>query len=487
MTNRTLVALLTAAAVGATQVARLLVSFMLIPLILRTTGVEGFSIWQLCNRILVLIQPFDGRASEVLKWWVACHSPQSHQRMGGAFVSAVFANLVLSIPFMTLAIGIAVWLYFPESLLVNQGLSRAQLVGILLAQGVLTGLLAIPISALRGANQGYRRAGVTLMIILLGGGGVWLVLFAGFGVFGVLVTQLIVVGFSLMVTVWICRRYVSWFRLRRLHRVLLWRVSSKAKWFVGSAFVTMLVAHLDVLLVGFLESPQGFSAYMVNYYLPSMVTLLIGVAISSAMPGIGQLHHDKVSSGKLLTEIVSYINMGWALFSVLLYFLADDFVSFWVGQELLVDTQLLFLIVALMYFQNRYNLFSLFIDLSLEPRQKIAAGMVNILVTVPCGVVAFQFWGLVGCLFVIVISRALYGWYIERLVFAERGFVAMDCLWRRYGVMILLALMLGFLLGFEVLKAWEALLVLLMAGSYLVTSFFQVKQKLGRRIRLVID
>jgi hypothetical protein len=148
--------------------ARLLVGFMINPLLLAGVGNFGYGAWQVLVRLIGHIAPASGRPTQALKWTLASQQDSTDDEEKRRHVGSAIAVWFLFLPLLLtlgglLAWFVPSWLKAPVALVWSVRLAAVLLV----ADLIMSSLVEVPRSVLGGENLGYKRNDANLIDLTL--------------------------------------------------------------------------------------------------------------------------------------------------------------------------------------------------------------------------------------------------------------------------------------------------------------------------------
>src|SRR5574341_162097 len=129
--------------------ARLVVGFLINPLLVNGLGAYGYGAWQVLGRLLSYIEPASGRPTQALKWTIANQQASANYEEKRRHVGSAVAVWFLFLPILILCGGVLGW--FAPSWLkapVEFSASIRLAAGLLIADLILTILVGVPRSVL---------------------------------------------------------------------------------------------------------------------------------------------------------------------------------------------------------------------------------------------------------------------------------------------------------------------------------------------------
>jgi O-antigen/teichoic acid export membrane protein len=365
--------------------ARLIVGFIITPLLVAGLGSYFYGTWQILNRLVGYISPTSGRPSQALKWTLAGHQSSVDYDQKRRYVGSAVAVWVLFLPVMTVLGGMLAWFvpYWAKTQIEYFWHVRIA-AGILVANLIMASLATVPQSVMSGENLGYKRMGLSAGLVFVGGGLTWMALYLGAGIVGVaaaaFLTTLLTGAFFLL----IMRHYVPWFGLVMPSFGEIRQFLGLSGWFLGWNIIMKLMLASDVVILGFLASPEIVTTYSLTKYVPETLISIVAMITFGIAPGLGGI----VGSGNL--EKAASIRgelmaLTWLIVTALgctILVWNRTFVELWVGAEHYSGSTNAFLIVLIVtqfvLIRNDAN----FIDLTLWLRSKVVLGALSAMVSI---------------------------------------------------------------------------------------------------------
>src|SRR5438094_2867626 len=212
-------------------------------------------------------------------------SAAQRRALGGALVV-----WLICLPLAVAAAAVVAW-YAPAITGASPGLRTTIRIAaaLVLAGGVLGGLLSIPDAALHGMNLGYKRMELQAGLNLVGGALTAAAVYGGLGLAGVAGAQVALAAVSALCFWWLARTYVAWFGVSRPARAETRSLARLAAWLAGGDLIAKLLLGSDVLILGTLLSPAAVTTYVLTAYAPRAAVAVHGSAVGAAMPGLAGL------------------------------------------------------------------------------------------------------------------------------------------------------------------------------------------------------
>ena len=296
--------------------------------------------------------------------------------------------------------------------------------GLLVADLALSGLFAMPRSILEGQNLGYKRMGLSALLVLLGGGFTWLALYWGTGIVGLAVATMATTLLTGILFLQVMRTYTPWFGIARPSFEATRRFLGLSWWFLAWHMVMRLMTASDVVVLGMLGSPELVTTYSLTRYAPETLISVVAMVALGIMPGLGGIigSRNLERAARVRTEIMSFT---WLVITVLgstVLLWNRAFLGLWVGERHYAGAipALLIVIVAAQFalLRNDANI----IDLTLDLRRKVLIGALSIVLSLVIAGILIKYFqlGIVGlCLGLIASCSVLslaYPLWVGRLL-----------------------------------------------------------------------
>ncbi len=358
--------------------ARLIVGFLLTPVMVSGLGSYAFGMWQIAMRSVGYLSPAGGRPTEALKWSLAHGQSTVDDEQRRTYVGSALVVSVLFLP-LVLCLGailvwfIPIWFKAPPAYVWPIRLA----VGFLVLNMAITSFASIPQSVLQGENLAYKRIGVSVLLVFGSGGLTLLALYLGTGIAGVAAVAFAYTVLSGTFYFVVARRYAPWFGVRfppfRETRAFL----GLSFWFMIWNLVMTLMVSSDVIILGLFDSVQQAGNYTLTKYAPETVITIVAMIVFGVTPGLGGIigSGDKRRAARIRGEIMS---MTWLLVTALcttVLLWNRTFIGLWVGDQHYLGTLATLLIVLVVtqfvLIRNDANI----IDLTLDLPIKVSLGL----------------------------------------------------------------------------------------------------------------
>lgn len=375
--------------------ARLLVGFMVQPILVAGLGDYFYGMWQVLNKLVGYISPASGRPAFALKWTLANQRTTADAGEKRRFVGSSIIVWVLFAPLLMALGGLLAWfapfwLHTPDTHVWVVRLTTALLAVNLIAAS----LTAIPQSVLEGENLGYKRMGLSAGLVVLGGVLMWLAVAVGAGLAGVAAAALTSTFLTGLLFLQVARSYVPWFGASRPPLRTAFQFLGLSGWFLLWNLIMNLMLASDVILLGMLQSLEAVTVYALTKYAPETLISVVAIVAIGVAPGLGGI----IGSGNLAKaaevrgEIMTITALAIASMGSTILLWNRTFITLWVGPQYYAGPlpALLMVIVVSQFVLIRND--SNVIDLTLQLRHKVMLGGLSVLLSLSLAAAMLQFF-----------------------------------------------------------------------------------------------
>lgn len=393
--------------------ARLVTGFLVTPFLVSGLGDTLYGVWRTLGNLTGYVSAASGRPSQALKWTTASLQSSTDYEKKRRNVGSALVVWLLFFPILTTLSGVVVWFApllikdLPDGL---YGVVRLA-AGLLMAEMILTTLTVLPQSVLEGENLGYKRMGLSALLVFVGGGLTVLALYLDTGLIGVAVAELTTALITGLFFLFVVHSYVPWFGLARPTRQMVREFFGLSGWFLIWRLVMQLMTASDLIILGMFASMGLVTTYSLTKYAPETLINLVAILVFAGTPGLGGI----IGSGDLkkaarvrgemmlLTWLVSII-IGT---TILLWNRA--FIQLWVGPQRYAgpgpNLLILVLIFQFIMIRNDANI----IDLTLKLSRKVILGLVSALLSTVIAAILVGLFktGITGLVLGLIIGRSI--------------------------------------------------------------------------------
>lgn len=410
--GRTRKAYLNALASSVDYGAQVLVAFFTIPWLVGGLGDYAYGMWQVLNRLVGYISPASGRPNLALKWTIANQQGSADYALKRSHVGSAIAAWMLFLPIMGVAGGVLAWfaphwLGTPPALFLQARVTT----GVLVANLAMTSVAAIPRSVLQGENLGYKRLGLSAVLVFVGGGLTLLALHLRTGLVGVAGAALVGTLLYGLLYLFAVRAYAPWFGVARPSWQAIRSYLGLSWWYLAWDLVLSLMTASDVIVLGLLNSVESVTAYTLTKYAPEMMISLVAIVVFGIVPGLGGIigSGEIKKAAQVRSEIMSLTWLVAAAIgsSVLLW--NRTFIGLWVGADRFAGSipSLLVVVGVTQFVLIRTD--ATIIDLTLRPQHKVYIGGLSVALALAAAAVLVGYFrlGIVGLTLGLIAGRSI--------------------------------------------------------------------------------
>jgi len=363
----------------------LVVGFLITPLMVAVLGDYLFGMWQILNRLIGYINPVSGRPGFALKATLANQQAATDYDQKRRYVGSTRVIWVLFLPILISVGGIVSWFVpFWVHAPISSVWTVRVVAGLLVMNLIVSTLSSIPQVTLEGENLGYKRMGMSVVLVIAGGVFTWLALYLKTGIIGVavaVVTSTLATGLFYF---WVVRTNTPWFGAARPQVVDTRQMLGLSWWFMGWNLVTSLLLASDVVVLGLLDSVVSVTDYSLTKYVPETLIGIIVIIIFGIMPGLGSIigTGDYQKAIRLRDEINSFIWLVATTLGASILIWNRVFIGLWVGADHYSGSipNLLVVVAAIQLALIRSD--GNIIDLTLRLSQKVLLGFLSVIVSI---------------------------------------------------------------------------------------------------------
>jgi O-antigen/teichoic acid export membrane protein len=360
--------------------SRLVVGFVLTPFLVRGLGDTGYGIWQVLDRFMTYLSPATGRAGQALKWTIARHQSSTDHEEKRRQVGSALMVWLLFLPLL-LVTGSALawvaprWLNVPPSVAWDVRIATFLLV----ANSLVFSLGDIPRSVLQGENLGYKRMGLSTVLVFVGAGLMALALYLRAGIVGVVLADLTHTLLTGLLLFQVAHANIRWFGIARPAPGAVRGFLGLSGWFLAWNLVMRLTRATDVVVLGMFGSAAMVTTYTLTRYAPETVVFLVATVAQGITPGLGGIigSGDKPRAVRLRGEIMMFTWLFVAAFGSTILLWNRSLVQVWVDPRhylgAVPNLLLMAMVAQFVLIRNDANI----IDLTLDLRLKVLIGFIS--------------------------------------------------------------------------------------------------------------
>ncbi|MCE7984807.1 MAG: hypothetical protein DYG89_26850 [Caldilinea sp. CFX5] len=392
--------------------ARLLLGFVLTPLLVAGMGDYVYGIWKVLSSLTGYLTAASGRPTQTLKFTLATlQGSDDFQEKRRQVGSAVLVWLLFC-PLLLLLGALLVWLLpgwlhiTPEYIWVTRVATA-----LLVLQMTLLTLADLPHAVMEGENIGYKRMGMSALLVLVGGLFTAGAIVLDTGIVGVALASVLTTLLTGLFFLKVTQAYVPWFGVAKPARQALQRFVGLSWWFLLWRLVMQFMLASDSALLGIFAAVQLVTSYSLMKYMPETLVNLVAIVAFGIAPGLGGIigAGDLAKAGKVRGEIQLFTWFTATVIGSLTLLWNDDFLRLWVGAGYhagaLENLLLMVMMLQLVVIRNDGN----FIDVMLKPKQKVLLGLVAVGLSTGAAIFLMRYLAspIVGLCLGIILGRLL--------------------------------------------------------------------------------
>jgi len=291
--------------------ATLIVGFIIMPLMVAGLGNYLFGMWQVLVRMIGYLTPASGRPGFALKTTLANQQASIDYEQKRRYVGSTLVIWLLFLPFLIGIGGIVSWFapYWVHAPIAYVWVVRVA-AGLLVFNLVIDALASVPQVTLQGENLGYKRMGMSVVLVFTGGGFTWLALQLKTGIVGVAAAVFASTITTGLFYLWAVRNNVPWFGAEKPYPAETRQMLGLSSWFMGWNLIMNLMTASDVVVLGLLNSVESVTSYTLTKYAPETVVGLVATIVFGITPGLGgmietgdQPRPGEAAKGRIVEEI----------------------------------------------------------------------------------------------------------------------------------------------------------------------------------------
>jgi O-antigen/teichoic acid export membrane protein len=296
--------------------------------------------------------------------------------------------------------------------------------GILVLDAVLFSLLYLPQSVLQGENLGYKRLGLSVLLVFVSKALLVVAVYLGFGIGGLAVATAVATVLWGVTYIFIVRSRVEWFGIARPSFAEVGRFVRLSWWFLLWNLVMTIMLASDVVVLGVVGSPALVTTYTLARYLPQAITVAVATVIVAIMPGLGGLigAGELTRAVRIRTETMSLIWLFTIVAGASVLLWEESFLRLWVGAKYYPGAAAILMVMLMVLQFALIRTDANIIDLTLNLRRKVLLGTLSAVLSVG---LAWLFlgpldMGIIGLVLGFIAGRTIqsvgYPWMIGKLL-----------------------------------------------------------------------
>ncbi|PYV85619.1 MAG: hypothetical protein DMG05_22325 [Acidobacteria bacterium] len=379
--------------------AKIAVGLLVTPILVGGLGRSLFGVWEMLSRLVGYMSATDGRPTQALRLVVANQQSLPDLALKRRSVGSAMVVWLLFLPVLAGVGTILVW-FSPTITKVSPDLQQVVRLtcALLVLNFLLSGLVELPESILRGMNLGYRRMGLQAGLSVVAGLLTVGAICRGLGLIGVAAAQIALAGVTAVFFWLVAKKCVPWFGVMRPTKTEIWSLLGMSTWYSAGDLITKLLLASDVIILGMVASPSTVTTYVLTGYAARTVLGIMTITLAAVTPGlggvIGQKQYQKAF--RLRREMIM---MSWCLVTAIgstILLWNRSFLYLWVGREHYAGFWANLLIVAIMVQTVFIRSDSYVIDATLRLRDRVLVTAIAAVVSIVLSVLLIPRLGIVG-------------------------------------------------------------------------------------------
>jgi O-antigen/teichoic acid export membrane protein len=378
---------------GLDYLAGIVVQFVINPILVQGLGSYLYGAWRVLYSLNGYLWSAGGRSAQALTWVIAHGQRSMSEDEKRRYVASAIVVWFIFLPFLLLVGGLVSWfapilLKTPDVYVWDVRVAAA----LLTADAIALALLSIPRSVLQGENLGYKRMGLSAVLIVASGGFFWLAIWLDTGIVGVAAANAAGTVVTGLLFWQVTRTNVMWFGVARPTRKDIRWFLGLSGWFSAWKFVSELMTAGDVIVLGVFGSAQLVTTYTLTRFVSQALVPLIGVLFEGSSPGLGSIlgGGNLVRSRRLRDELMAFSWIVCTALGAALLVWNRSFVGLWVGSRFYAGPTAMLLIVVMVtqfvFIANDARI----IDLTLKMRAKVLTGALSATLSVVFAAIAMR-------------------------------------------------------------------------------------------------
>ncbi|MBI5001482.1 MAG: oligosaccharide flippase family protein [Euryarchaeota archaeon] len=315
-----------------------IIGFLMFPFIVGYVGVEDYGLYLLVGAFVGYFGLLDFGVSGALVKYVAEYNAKNEKETINKVINSTFVFYTI-IGVVICAFVLLLGTYYVDFFKIESGdLWKARLIAYLMAIGALT---SWPMRSFSTSLDGLQRYDLSAIInfITVNINAIVTVtlLLRGFGIVEIIFSGIVIGALSQIIIVLIMKKLLPYVELKKSY--IEFSTLKKVFTFSSVLFISQLIGILmfgfDRLLLGIFVSVAAITYYAVARKLFDIVATVTYIPQSALLPAATELEalNKKESSTKLLIKTSKYYSAVCLSTTVLIFFLAEPIILFWMGSE----------------------------------------------------------------------------------------------------------------------------------------------------------
>ncbi len=397
---------------GLTYIVKLVVQFIITPLMVAGLGTFVYGLWQVINRTIGYISPASGRPTEALQWVIARDQSSKDLEYKRQYLASALIVWAIFLPLMVVCGSVIAWFipaWFDVPL---EYISMVRITALILIAGMVMQVISeLPQSILRGENLGYKRMGLTIFLTLIGGLGTWAALALNTGLIGIAAMSVFTTVLNACLYLILARKYIPWFGVSRPPRSQVKEFLGLSGWFMAWNLVWTSMFATDVVLLGLFTSVELVTVYTLTKYVPEILINITQFLVAGVGPGLGGIigRGEMKRAADLRGEMLAISWLVGTAVGVTVVIWNNAFLNLWVGADKFAGSLASLLIVVAVFqfimIQNDAGV----IDVTLRMSKKVILGIISIFITIASAILFIKILHLdiIGITLALILGRLI--------------------------------------------------------------------------------
>jgi O-antigen/teichoic acid export membrane protein len=255
---------------------------------------------------------------------------------------------------------------------------------ILVVDAILFSLLYLPQAVLQGENLGYKRLGLSVVLVFVSKSLLVVAVLIGTGIPGLAVAAAIATVLWGLTYVWIVRSRVPWFGIARPSFSEVRSFIRLSGWFLVWNLVMTIMLGSDVVVLGVVQGTASVAVYVLAKFLPQAIILAVATTIVAIMPGLGGLigAGDLSRAARVRRETLSLIWLFTVAAGTTVLLWEASFLGLWSEEARYPGSGAMLMIMLMVLQFSLIRTDANIIDLTLNLRRKVLLGAVAAAISV---------------------------------------------------------------------------------------------------------
>lgn len=389
---------------------KIIVLSIVTPILVAGLGRSLFGVWQMLSRLVTYMQAADGRPTQALKWVIAHDQAIDDDEMKRRHVGSALGVWIVFLPVIVLVGGVLVWVAPIVTKVPAEMYWIVRLaIALLVLEFLVTNLVALPESVLRGMNMGYKRMGLQASLEIVGGVLTVGAFYVGAGLVGLAGAQVILGALAGAFYWMVVKKYVPWFGIAKPRRAEVRSFLKLSIWWFAWTSINRLLMASDFIVLGIVATTSAVTTYSLTGYAALTLLQITSMLLGAVTPGLGGViglkQYDKAA--KLRGEMM---RLSWLVLTAMgatILLWNRSFINLWVGPEhyagAWANLLIVLLMVQLIFIRND----AFVIDLTLQMREKVVVGAIASVLSIALSALLIPRWGIVGLCLGMIAGRLL--------------------------------------------------------------------------------